>query len=273
MTSKTRKNSKNSKNISYYVSDCTNTIILSSRERKREKCIKKDRHQKSFKPTMFDIYNYHTLKNITLEEYLDKKNVLCTIYRFYLNIQLNRYETNLEFFSIDDMIYDMSDFYCKKNYCKKQYNNHEWNDIHHNLHKNNFICQHCKLSTINQNILNHYCKYIYDNITNEKIHIKRLPDIYSNLNYINRKNNVINRLSKKNYILDGKFYWKYVYLNKSWLIKFYPNLHDDLGYLIDKICKMETTILNECIKNDTFNLFYLISTMPLEIRDLIKSYL
>jgi hypothetical protein len=270
MTSKTRKNSKNG---SYYVSDGTNTIILSTREIKREKYIKRERHQKSFKPTYDDIYYYHEVrKTMTLEEYLDKKNVLHTIYRFYLNIILNE----LQFIPIelDNITYDMSDLYCKKQYyCKKRYNHHIWNDMHHNLWKNNFICPHCDLDTIYKNILNYYCKYIYDNTTNEKIHIKRLPDIYSNLNYINYKNNVINRLSKKNYILNNKFYWKYVYLNKMWIIKFYPNLHDDIGYLIEKICKMDATILNECIKNETYNLFYLISIMPIDIRNIIKNYL
>jgi len=274
MMSKTRKNSKNG---SYYVSDGANTIILSSKKLKRqeftqrkareaalqlkmtlrEKYIEKAEQKNAFKQIYENMFYYRKVRKImTPEEYFDNKNVLHTIYRFYTNIQFNIYDIEL-----NDKMYNIADIYCTKQYyCDNQYNHHIWTNIHmRQLTKSKFC---------------YYCGQVYDNTTNEKTHIKRLPDIISNLNYINKKkNNVKIILSGKHYILDNKFYWKYVNLNKIWVIKFYPNLHDDIGYLIEKICKMDTKILNECIKNETYNLFYLISTMPLEMRDEIKSYL
>jgi hypothetical protein len=199
--------------------------------------------------------------NLSLEEFADRKNILTYIENYYHpNIDTERINYNDNWIMYENYNYFISNSYCRTGLKK----------FETRMASCYFCNRECKCG-LDHKIDEKYHKY--DETTGIWRHIKRLPDIDAHINCGVMKDTVKNITSKKHYILDNKFYWKYTYNNNKWIIKFYPNLHDDIGYLIEKICKMDATILNECIKNETYNLFYLISIMPLDIRNIIKSYL
>jgi hypothetical protein len=287
MTSKNRKNiknNKNSKNGSYSVSDGTNTITLSTRKLKRQEFIQRKAQEAALqlKMTSDEVHFYSKVKkNMTKEEYLDRRNILHTIFSCY---DLD-YEIEPDILFNNSTLYDNVEYSLLHTYCKKQfyYNNHKnnthfWREMHETVNDEgdvDYVCSVCKYIHKISDMESWCIEFLKNcNLTNKYLPNKYLPDIYSTYNWINPKNDMINISSEHHYILDGKFYWKYVYMNNRWIIKFYPNVHDDKIYLFDKICGlMRQHFSKNRLKRPTFKLFYLISTMPLKIRDKIKSYL
>jgi hypothetical protein len=281
MTSKTRKNSKNG---SYSVSDGANTIILSSKKLKRQEFTQRKAREAALqlKMTSDEVHFYSKVKkNMTKEEYLDRRNILHTIlscYRLDSEIEPDLLFNNSILYG--NVEYSLLHTYCKKQYyCKNHNNTHFWREIHETVNNKSgnvdYVCSDCKYIHKISYMESWCIEFLKNcNLTNKYLPNKYLPDIYSTQNWTNSKNNIINISSEHHYILDGKFYWKYVYINNRWIIKFYPNLHNDKIYLFDKICGlMRQHFSKNRLKRPTFKLFYLISTMPMDIRDKIKSYL
>lgn len=196
---------------------------------------------------------------ISRDEYRDIENVLKTIKKYYIGYVdgdewrmndcefVEKYEGN--YYYIEEKCYiDRIGGWDYKGYCNRKYE--------------------CPPDQV---IDSRY--HMYDDKTGKWIHIKRLPDIRSNLRRLGNFR-VQEIIGKKHYVLDNKFYWKYVYENDDIIwIKFYPNLHNDIKYLIEKGRKkfsQKVQVMNEVRSNQLFYLFY---NLPVEIQNIILKYI
>ncbi len=246
-----------------------------------------------------DKIHYKAVENVmTAEEYMDRKNVVCYIKKYYTGYVKDdecienctiKYDDVLYNIWYDTLYYGKYLIGCDKgtyiighdnvdielSFCNRDsfYYLEEY-DI--DIDYSNSIKEYVE-DTIDQKY------HRYDKITGKWVHIKRLPDIKANINCSILKKSIKDIMEEKHYILENKFYWKYIYLNNSWVIKFYPNLHDDIEYLVDKVDRKlndkrlllnhNISILEQKLQDDTFQLLYLFSRLPNEMKDEIKKYL
>jgi hypothetical protein len=242
MTRKSRKNKyKNSDEFYEYDYDNNGDVIISNKT-----AVYNDIKKRLNIKNRYDAINCYDNRKNTFEEFADKENVEITIKICYEGVK----------YSIYDRYYLAAKYKCGTGQFKDCY----------------YCNRECKCG-LEHKIDEKYHKY--DETTGIWRHIKRLPDIDAHINCKVKNDTVQNITSKKYYILDDKFYWKYAYNNNKWLIKFYPNLHDDKRYLTDKICEKCSNInlSKDKLITKTYELFYFVSKLPIDIKNVILKYL
>lgn len=229
-----------------------------------------------------DLLHYSSYKKkISSGEYLDRANVQRNIKQHYVGYEFddehrrNDYEWSIR--DDDGIYYDLYRADCMKGiYCNIKEESKTYYccyDGHHCIYCNR-KCE-CDMK---HDIDPKYHRY--NDKTGIWEHIKRLPDIKANISWKLVKGSVNEILSERNYVLDRQFYWKYILENGGeWVIKFYPNLHDDHKYLTNKVNKKMDEEYNQIIEerflrrgrglSKIVHIFYMLNKMPIDIQNII----